>query len=156
MKINEEVKYRLSLFDTAGQERFSSLPKQYYKNVDGILLLFDVNNPQSFEHISDWMKDIKEYSGKIDKEGNEIKNDVIIYLIGNKIDLEQKVSEEKRQDLINQLGIKYFEVSCKWNLNLEEVMARIILDCYHMNKNKKKTKKIKVKNISNNKQKKCC
>ena len=58
-------------------------------------------------------------------------------MIANKVDLinfeesgKQKVTEKEIRDLVKKLGFKYFEISCKWNLNIEEVMARIILDCY--------------------------
>lgn len=81
------------------------------------------------------MDDINEYSGKtIVKEGEERKeNDLVVYLIGNKIDLinneEDKVTEREIEELANRLKVKYYYISCKWNLNIEEVMSRIILNC---------------------------
>ena len=135
LKINDNNYYKLILWDTAGQERFRSLPKKYYRNIDGVLLLFDVNNRDTFEDVSNWMKDINEFGFKAQEEGNEDKStDIMIYLIGNKIDRvnndeERKVTKEEAKKLAGELGVKYYEISCKWDLNLEEVMARIILDC---------------------------
>ena len=95
------------------------------------------------------MQDIIEYTEKKDiKEGEEKKqNDLIIYLLGNKIDLisnddkdKEKVTKEEVEKLANKLKVKYYDISCKWNLNLEEVMARIILDCLKSNRFKKKDK----------------
>ena len=136
--------------DTAGQERFKSLPKKYYRDADGVLLLFDVNDKESFKEVNNWVNQIKEYSGKykeneendIDKDkdkdkGNIIndkkKNDVVIYLLGNKIDMSQEyqwaVTRKEIDDLVDKLNVKYYDICCKWNLNIEEIMARLIYDC---------------------------
>ena len=132
LKINNNY-YKLILWDTAGQERYGRLPRKYYRNADGVLLFFDINDKKSFEEVSDWIKEINEYCIKIE-EGEEIEKKVIIYLIGNKIDLfdekKEKIIKEEIEEFVNQTKIKYYEISCKWNLNIEEVMARIILDCY--------------------------
>ena len=53
---NEE--YKLTVWDTAGSERFRALPKKYYQNADGVLLLFDVTQEDSFNNVSDWIKDV--------------------------------------------------------------------------------------------------
>ena len=167
IKINGKECYDLNLLDTSGQERFRSLPKSYYKNVDGVLLLFDINDKDSFKHVSNWMKDIKEYSvrkkakeenqGKENKEKKE-SDDVVVYLIGNKIDKikndnERKISKEEGKKSAENLGIKYYEISCLWNLNIEEVMDRIIIDCY--NGSRHKDEEFKLKNINDTKSS-CC
>ena len=52
-----------------------------------------------------------------------------IYLIGNKIDLpNREVSKEEAEELAESLGIQYFEVSCSYNINIYEVMSRIIIE----------------------------
>ena len=94
--------YKMTLWDTAGQERFKCLPKKYYQNADGVLLLFDVTNEETFNNVSNWMKDVKENSNKDGKE-----SEIALYLI---------------------------EVSCKINMNIPEVMARMIMEC-HMRAN---------------------
>ena len=117
--------YKVTLWDTAGQERFKmTLPKKYYQNADAVLLLFDVTNEDSFKNVSKWMKDAKENSGKSG-------DDLTIYLIGNKIDLPGRVvTREDAEAMAKSLGLKYFEVSCKINMNITEVMSRLIMDCY--------------------------
>jgi small GTP-binding protein len=123
--------YKLTLWDTAGQERFKCLPKKYYQNADGVLLLFDVTNEETFNNVTNWMKDVKENSNK---EGKQ--SDIALYLIGNKIDKsdERVISKELAETQAKSLGMKYFEVSCKINLNVTEVMARMIMEC-HMKAN---------------------
>ena len=64
------------------------------------------------------------------------------------------MTKEKIEELANKLKVKYYDISGKWNLNLEEIMARIILDCYQGNRQKMKNKKnqiTKFNNISKNK-----
>ena len=122
--------YKMTLWDTAGQERFKCLPKKYYQNADGVLLLFDVTNEDTFNNVTNWMKDVKENSNKDGKE-----SDIALYLIGNKIDKPDRViTKEAAETQAKSLGMKYFEVSCKINMNIPEVMARMIMEC-HMRTN---------------------
>ena len=111
VKIDNKL-YKLTIWDTAGQERFKSLPIKYYKNVDGVLLLFDVCDESSFDNVQNWLKDVKQNSNRTTENGEP---DISLYLIGNKIDKEERViTKEKAEELANSLGMKYFEISyCK-------------------------------------------
>ena len=130
--------YELGIWDASGAQRFRSLPRSYFRNIDGILLFFDVNDSYTFEDVRGWMKDINEYSISIKNEEEEEKGP-IVYLIGNKIDKDlddlnyfyekRRIEKVKGEKLAEELGVKYYEISVEWNLNIEEVMARIILDC---------------------------
>jgi len=127
--------YKLTVWDTAGQERFRCLPKKYYQNADGVLLLFDVTKEETFTSVSNWMKDVKENSNKKITNDSNSQSDISLYLIGNKIDKPDRViSKEKAEEMAKSLGMKYFEVSCKINMNIPEVMARMIMEC-HMKAN---------------------
>ena len=122
--------YKVTVWDTAGQERFRSLPKKYYQNADGIFLLFDVGKQDSFDNIKSWMKDIRDNTMKqVNAEGGD---GLIIYLIGNKIDIveERVITREKAEKQANELNMKYFEVSCKANINIIDVMSKMIVDCF--------------------------
>ena len=140
--IDKEIKYvkvkndtyKMTLWDTAGQDRFKSLPKKYYQNADGVLLLYDVTSEDTFNNVSNWMKDVKENSNKnINSENGQ--SDIALYLIGNKIDLPNRViSKEQAETEAKSLGMKYFEISCKTNMNIPEVMNRMIMEC-HMKAN---------------------
>jgi small GTP-binding protein len=125
VKIGEE-ELKLTVWDTVGQERFRALPKKYYQNADGVLLLFDVTKEDTFLHVNDWIKDVKDNSNK--------ENDVVIYILGNKIDMPERViTKEKAEEFSKSLGLKYFEISCKINMNIPEVMARMIMECHMKN-----------------------
>ena len=141
-----DKKYRLILWDTAGQERFKSLPKKYFQNADGILLLYDVSKKDTFEHVKNWIEDIK-FNLNEERKTN-------IYLIGNKLDLERNVTREEGLEMAKELGMKYFECSNKLNININEIMAHMIMDCSEGIKKEKKENKLK--NNRKNKKKKCC
>lgn len=143
MGIDKEIKilkimehhHKLTIWDTAGQQRFRILPRKFYQNANGILIFFDINDKYSFEDISDWMKEIKEKSIE----------DNIIYIIGNKIDKnEEKISKEEIKNLAKKFRCKYYEISCRWDLNIEEIIARITLECYQK---KLKTHDVQIEKI---------
>lgn len=140
---------RLVLWDTAGQERFKSLPGKYYQNADGILILFDVNKKSSFENVKNWMADIKNNIGENHKTN--------VFLIGNKVDLKREVSKEEGTQMAKELGIKYFECSNKYNLNVNEIMCHMILYCYENAKNTKfKGKGTSLENANKKNRKRLC
>ena len=124
-------KYKLTIWDTAGQERFRSITRNYYKNADGVFLIYDVNDSENYDNISKWVNDIKENNTAID-------NKITIYLLGNKIDLNQrKIDYVRAEEMAKNLGIKYFEISCKLNININEVVNRMVLDVYQKSNNPK-------------------
>lgn len=103
---------KLKIWDTAGQERFRNITKQYYKGADGILLVYDITDRNSFEKIKDWMKQIQE---------NTIKEQIGIVLLGNKCDLEDRqVSLEEGQNIAKEYGILFWETSAFKDKNITE------------------------------------
>ena len=117
--------YKIQLWDTAGQERFRSIPQKYFEKADGIILIYDITNEDSFDNIISWVKDIQ-------KSRNE---NVIIYLIGNKIDLieERKISNESGKKIAIDQNMKFIEVSAKWDLNISDVVYNLVFDIYTLN-----------------------
>ena len=73
--------FNISLIDTAGEERYKSITKTYFKGADCILLIYDVTNKESYDNVSMWIESIH------DSIGNHETSKYIIVLIGNKIDL---------------------------------------------------------------------
>ena len=151
--INKDI-CKLTIFDTAGQEKFRAVPRNYYKNADGILLLFDVCNRNSFDKIKDWINEIKIHSNK-SINNDEDKNKLIVYLLGNKIDMERDVIKKEGEKMANELKIKYFEISCKTNININEVINRLIIECYN-NSSSENNIKLGNKKESKNKNNGCC
>ena len=73
--------FNISLIDTAGEERYKSITKTYFKGADCILLIYDVTNKESYDNVSMWIESIH------DSIGNHETSKYIIVLLGNKIDL---------------------------------------------------------------------
>lgn len=71
---------RLQLWDTAGQERFRSLIPSYIKDSSVAVVVYDITNKNSFKSVSKWIDDAKSIRG----------NDLLIVLVGNKIDMAEK------------------------------------------------------------------
>lgn len=117
-----DIKYRFEVWDTAGQNQFRKIPAKHYNKVDGFLIIFDVSNRESFLSMKGWVDDIKK-----DSQPN-----ALIYLIGNKIDKIEgrEVTSQEGEDLARELDIKYFEISCKYGLNIMEIMTNMIADLY--------------------------
>eukprot|EP00003_Mantamonas_plastica_P019195 TRINITY_DN3142_c0_g1_i6.p1 TRINITY_DN3142_c0_g1~~TRINITY_DN3142_c0_g1_i6.p1 ORF type:complete len:158 (-),score=34.44 TRINITY_DN3142_c0_g1_i6:102-518(-) len=74
-----ETPIQLAVWDTAGQERFHALGPIYYRDADGAVLAYDVTDPESFEKVKKWVKELRSMLGM----------DVQLVICGNKIDLER-------------------------------------------------------------------
>ena len=146
-KIEEKI-IKVQIWDTAGQERYRSITNAYYKGAKGCLLVYDITNKTSFENIEKWVDDI------IDKSKDN--KNLIIYLIGNKIDLERKVLKEDAIQLASKLNIKYFESSNKLNLNIYEIVSHMIMECCSSAQIDNETKGAKIFIGEEKKKRKCC
>ncbi|XP_036913075.1 ras-related protein Rab-42 isoform X1 [Sturnira hondurensis] len=103
---------KLQLWDTAGQERFRCITRSFYRNVVGVLLVFDVTNRKSFEHIPHWHQEVVATQG-MDK--------AIFLLVGHKSDLQNArcVSAQEAEELAASLGMAFMETSAKNNCNVD-------------------------------------
>ncbi len=75
-----DTKFKVTLWDTAGQERFRGIAFSFYKKADAIILSYDVTSRHSFSNCKNWLKSIRIHANK----------KVLIFLVGNKIDLEEQ------------------------------------------------------------------
>ena len=140
------VKVSIKLIDTAGQEKYRSLSKSYFKNTDGVLFVFDLNNLDSFKNISEWVELYKQ---------NDCGKGIPIYLIGNKSDLEIKVEQKLIDDFTKEQNFKYEAVSALSNLNIELLFQDLAENIYKDYKiSEQKTMQLKVSD-SPKKKKKC-
>jgi small GTP-binding protein len=111
-------KIKLHLVDSAGQERFKTLTRQYYRSANGCLLVYDVSDRSSFEHITHWMEELKNYST----------NPVIPIIVGNKIDLIKRVHTNELKELATKFKCKYFETSALNNIGVDLVFEELVSD----------------------------
>ena len=92
--------FQISLFDTAGQEKFRSITKNYFKGSNGIILVYDITNRTSFEHVEKWLTSIKEVLADWKTQ------DYLVLLIGNKLDLVTSGANEREVN-IEEVNKKY-------------------------------------------------
>ena len=157
-RISKRFKYKdeiikVNLWDTAGQDRFRNIPRKFYINANGVFLLFDLCDQQSFNDISIWMNEIKQNCTTYD----ENQKGPVIFLIGNKLDkLDRVITREQAEDKASFYGIKYFEMSCKLNINIQEVYSRMILECSKNIKNVVEQSTFKIKQKKKKSKKNCC
>ena len=117
IKLDSGKVIKVQLWDTAGQDKYRTIAKNYYKGSHGILLLYDITKISSFENIREWIQDIRQ----------EVSPKSIIFLIGNKIDLtdQRKISKEQGEELAEEFKIPFFEASAKSGENVDEVFKAL-------------------------------
>ena len=114
MRINNNV-LKLQIWDTCGQEVYKSLISNFYRNSSLALILYAINNRDSFQHAETWLNDLK----------NQANPNVRVFLVGNKSDLEnervvtkeegEKFKEEKKLD-------RFIETSAKTGENARSAL----------------------------------
>jgi len=111
----------MQIWDTAGQERFQSLGVAFYRGADCCVLVFDVNVAKSFEHIEAWREEFLQQAAPRNAESFPF------VLIGNKVDLENRVVSQKRAQSWCQTNgnIPYFETSAKEGINVDQAFQTI-------------------------------
>ena len=102
-------KYRIQIWDTAGEELFKSIAVNFYKECHGVILCYDVTNRNSFSNLEYWLKEIK----------NNAHVDISILLVGTKIDLidKREISTKQGEEFAIIHKTLFYEVSSLSNLN---------------------------------------
>jgi len=101
-------KVKIILYDTAGQERYASITKTYFKKASGIILLYSIIDRDSFINLTKWLKDVR------DKLGNYENNKYLVFLMGTKFDIvkndesKRKVKEEEALDFCDQNDLLWY------------------------------------------------
>ena len=165
----KKKKYKLHIFDTAGQERFRSITKSYFNMGEYFFVIFDLTNQNSLNSIPIWVEQIQ-----------EIKENPIFIILGNKKDLKNKlISDEEIYEVLETINKNTFEVndknflkvSAKEGKNIDEAFD-IMIDLYELNVNNnqnvvenenetekpknKDNKKLKKEKHHKDKIKRCC
>lgn len=122
-RLNGEV-LKLQIWDTCGQEMYRSLVSNFYKSSALAFVVYAINDRKSFEDVDEWIDGVR-------KNAN---SDIILFLIGNKYDVdeeERQVTYEEGEELKNKLGFSYFcEISAKTGFNTKEIFIEAIKVLY--------------------------
>ncbi|CAL1292039.1 unnamed protein product [Larinioides sclopetarius] len=108
---------KLQIWDTAGQERFRTLTTAYYRGAMGILVMYDVTNMDSFNHLSYWFRNVEENASP----------DVVKVLVGNKCDSSnlRVVDQDQGRKIAESCDVPFFECSCKEGINIDEIFMTV-------------------------------
>ena len=124
VKIDEKI-IKLQIWDTCGQEAYRSLIKNFYRNASLAIVVYSVEDLQSFNDIDIWLKQVKTYGASNCK----------IVLIGNKIDTDER-------EVSTEMGIKckndfffdcFMETSAKDGINTKELFINCATILYEEN-----------------------
>lgn len=118
----EGNKAKLAIWDTAGQERFRTLTPSYYRGAQGVILVYDVCNQDSFNKLEAWLNELETFSTK---------HEIVKMLVGNKIDLEKRqVTREDGLRFARKHHMLFIESSAKTREGVqcafEELVEKII------------------------------
>jgi small GTP-binding protein len=117
IKIDKKV-IKLQIWDTCGQELYRSLITNFYRNTSLAIIVYAINNEESFKDIDMWLKELRTHASP----------DVKVFLIGNKIDLEneRKITKEQGEEFSKKNCInKFTETSAKNGINAQSTFIEI-------------------------------
>lgn len=117
--IDPNTTVKFEIWDTAGQERYRSLASIYYRNAQAALVVYDITQKASLDKAKYWIKELQ----------RQANSDIVIALVGNKTDLEDKreISTEEAETFAKQMGLLFFEVSAKSGQGIHECFTKIAL-----------------------------
>ena len=126
IKIDNKI-VKLQIWDTAGQESFRSITRIFYRGANCVFLCYDITRKETFQNVQEWLMEIKQHAAP----------DVVVYLIGNRVDEEEKrevlkVSAEEYCKL-NKID-KFYETSALNGFNVEEVFSLAAKELYYAKK----------------------
>jgi len=123
-KIDQTIDFYI--WDTAGQDHFNAITRRYYRGADACLIVFSINDKESFNQVKSWHKKMTTECG-----------DIPTALVMSKIDLksERKVSDEEAEKLAKELKVKLFYVSSKDGIMVEECFEYLAELNYKKNRN---------------------
>ena len=107
---------KVQVWDTAGEERYRSITNAYYRGAEGILIVFDLTNKESFKNIENWINEITVYTGK----------DVLMICLGNKSDLKKAISNSTIEDFKKRTKLEIINVSAKTGDGVEDAFKHLI------------------------------
>ena len=112
---------KLQIWDTAGQERYRSVTRSYYRGAMGALVLYDVTNRESYDHIPNWIEEARSLAAR----------DVVVMLIGNKVDLADAQEGARQVPFLESSGLAQehhtmlLESSARTGASVEEIFMTV-------------------------------
>jgi len=110
----------LVIWDIGSQEQYSRLRKKYYSNASLAVIVYEVTKHKTLESVKGWLDDLRGY----------VKSSIPIALVGNKIDLPDRViSREEGQRLAREIHAVFVETSAKTGENVRNLFEKVAKSC---------------------------
>ena len=107
---------KLQIWDTAGQERFRTITSSYYRGAHGIIIVYDVTDPESFNNVKVWLSEIDKFAS----------DNVKKLLVGNKCDRkDRQVDTAATKEFADSIGIAFLETSAKDSTNVDAAFMKM-------------------------------
>ncbi|XP_061388529.1 RAS oncogene family member Rab19 [Musca autumnalis] len=110
---------KLQIWDTAGQERFRTITQSYYRSANGVIIVYDITNRNSFANLQKWIEEVRRYTT----------SSVLLIVVGNKCDLEneREVEFEEAQQMCQYIPevLYVLETSAKENRNVDDAFVAL-------------------------------
>lgn len=122
VQIEDDKLVKAQIWDTAGQERYRSIASSYYRGAVGALLVYDVTDRNSFNHVPMWLKEVEENA----------EMDCLIMLVGNKMDLHEQrtVFVRDGRSFARKNGLAFIETSALDATGVDTAFQRILQEIY--------------------------
>ena len=121
-KLDREIEFQI--WDTAGQDYYNAITRRYYKGADAALIVFSINDKESFENVKSWHEKVIQECGNI-----------AMALVMSKVDIKDdiKVTMEDAEKLAKNLKLNLFKVSSKTGENINECFEYLACEHYSHN-----------------------
>ena len=116
----DDAEFKLQIWDTAGQEKYKAITRNFYTNSMAAMIVFDLTSSESFENVRNWVR----------HANSQAQGDTCKILVGNKSDMvnERIVSKEEIDEMAAELGVEAIEVSAKSGEGINEAFMMISRD----------------------------
>jgi small GTP-binding protein len=107
----------LQIWDTAGQERYRSMTPLYYHKAEVALVVYAIDDRESFESVDSWMKSLKEHAAP----------NLAVFIAGNKTDRsdDRTVTPEQGEEKAREFEVEFAEVSARTGFGVDDLFALI-------------------------------
>ena len=150
------IKYKLNIWDTTGQEQYHSVTKLFIQGADIIILVYSIDKKETFKLLDYWYKTITETCG----------DNIVLAIVGNKYDLfddekiqNEKVEDEEGQKFASEKNAIFKLVSAKLNKKgIDLLFEEVIVEFLKKNPNidNIENNNLKIDDKKNKKKRKCC
>ena len=130
LRLDENNIAQLQIWDTAGEERFRTITRQFYHDSHGALIVYSIDDRNSFDKVNLWINDLKDNAPE----------DCVIMIVGNKSDenKSRKVGSDEAKDLADKNSCLFYEVSAKNGSNVAMVFEQLAFKIFNVQKEREK------------------